>query len=64
MQDISLIKALSIARDIENGLIEKKFFEVFEGDPIELKQVLLNLAAATREHHNRIEKVWNNEIKF
>ena len=59
MQDISLIKALSIARDIENGLIEKKFFEVFEGDPIELKHVLLNLAAATREHRNRIEKAWN-----
>ncbi|GAG61348.1 unnamed protein product [marine sediment metagenome] len=58
MQDISLIKALSIARDIENGLIEKKIFEVFEGDPIELKHVLLNLAAATREHYNRIEKVW------
>ncbi|TET10801.1 MAG: hypothetical protein E3J83_00055 [Candidatus Atribacteria bacterium] len=58
MQDISLIKALSIARDIENGLIEKKFFEIFEGDPIELKHVLLNLAAATREHYNRIEKVW------
>ncbi len=52
MQDISLIKALSIARDIENGLIEKKFFEIFEGDPIELKHVLLNLAAATREHYN------------
>lgn len=59
MQDISLTKALSIARDIENGLIEKKFFEVFEGDPIELKQVLLDLAAATREHYNRIEKAWN-----
>ena len=58
MQDISLIKALSTARDIENGLIEKKFFEIFEGDPIELKHVLLNLAAATREHYNRIEKVW------
>ena len=58
MQDISLIKALSIARDIESGLIEKKFFEVFEGDPIELKQVLLDLAAATWEHYNRIEKAW------
>jgi len=58
MIEISLIKALSIARDIESGLIEKKFFEVFEGDPIELKHVLLNLVAATREHYNRIEKAW------
>ena len=41
MQDISLIKALSTARDIENGLIEKKFFEIFEGDPIELNMFCL-----------------------
>lgn len=58
MQNISLTKALSTARDIENGLIEKKFFEVFEGDPVKLKHVLLNLATSTKEHYNRIEKAW------
>ena len=57
-EEISLIKALSIARDIEKALIEKKFFEVFEGDSVELKEVLLNLEAATKEHMDRIEKVW------
>ena len=61
---ISAKNALSVARDLESGLIEKKFFEVFEPDCREIKQVLLDLAAATREHYNRIEKVWNNEIKF
>jgi len=61
---ISAKNALSVARDLEGGLIEKKFFEVFEPDCREIKQVLLDLAAATREHYNRIEKVWNNEIKF
>ena len=55
---ISIKNALSVARDIESGLIEKKFFEVFEPDCREIKQVLLDLAAATREHYNRIEKVW------
>jgi len=55
---ISAKNALSVARDIENGLIEKKFFEVFEPDCREIKQVLLDLAAATREHSNRIERIW------
>jgi hypothetical protein len=55
---ISAKNALSVARDLESGLIEKKFFEVFEPDCREIKQVLLDLAAATREHYNRIEKVW------
>lgn len=61
---ISAKNALSVARDLESGLIEKKFFEVFEPDCQEIKQVLLDLAAATREHHNRIEKAWSDEIKF
>ncbi len=59
MQEMSLMKALSTARDLENGLIEKKFFEVFEGDSAELRQILLNLAAATKEHLSRIQKAWN-----
>ena len=61
---ISAKNALSVARDLESGLIEKKFFEVFEPDCREIKQVLLDLAAATREHYNRIEKIWNDEIKL
>ena len=55
---ISAKHALSIARDLESGLIEKKFFEVFEPDCREIKQVLLDLAVATREHYHRIEKIW------
>lgn len=55
---ISAKHALSVARDLESGLIEKKFFEVFEPDCREIKEVLLDLAAATREHYHRIEKVW------
>ena len=59
---ISAKNALSVARDLESGLIEKKFFEVFEPDCREIKQVLLDLAVATREHYNRIEKVWKETI--
>ena len=63
-ENISAKKALSIARDLENGLIEKKYFEVFTSDCREIKQVFLNLAAATREHYKRIEEAWKNEIKY
>jgi len=59
---ISAKNAVSVARDIESGLIEKKFFEVFEPDCREIKEVLLDLAAATREHYNRIEKVWKETL--
>jgi len=59
---ISAKNALSVARDLESGLIEKKFFEVFEPDCREIKQVLLDLAIATREHYNRIKKVWKETI--
>ncbi|HBY56922.1 MAG TPA: hypothetical protein DEG96_03550 [Candidatus Atribacteria bacterium] len=60
-EKMSIKNALSVARDLESGLIEKKFFEVFEPDCREIKQVLLDLATATREHYNRIEKAWNNK---
>jgi len=61
-KEISAKNALSVARDLENGLIEKKFFEVFKPDCREIKQVLLDLTIATREHYNRIKKVWKETI--
>ena len=63
-EHISAKKALSVARDLENGLIEKKYFEVFASDCQEIKQVFLDLAAATREHYNRIEKARKSEMIF
>jgi len=57
-KEISAKNALSIAQDLENGLIEKKFFEIFEHDCKEIKQVLHDLAFATSEHRNRIAKFW------
>ena len=59
---ISAKNALAVARDLGSGLIEKKFFEVFEPDCREIKEVLIDLATATREHYNRIEKAWNENI--
>jgi len=55
---VSLREALSTALDLEKGLIEANFYEVFEGDDPQLQRVLERLAAATREHRDRVQKAW------
>jgi len=42
---------------IEQSIIEQKYFEVFEGDTIEFKKVLLDLADATKTHLGKVEEV-------
>ena len=56
-QEIPLKGALNIALDIESGLIEKRFFEVFETDAKELRFVLKVLSDSTKRHFDRIQKV-------
>jgi hypothetical protein len=53
-----LITALSIALNIEQSMIERKFFETFDTDSAELKHVLHDLTASTNEHIKRVEKCW------
>lgn len=55
-EEISLINALSLAWDIENALMERKYFEIFEGDSVELKHVLTNLADSTKDHRDRVKR--------
>ena len=55
----SFINALSVALYIEESIIEHKFFDVFETDSAELKQVLLNLAAETKRHLEQVKQLWN-----
>ena len=49
-QEISIKNALAKALDYERNMIENKFFEVFETDSAELKNVLLALKTATDKH--------------
>lgn len=53
-EKISFKDALSIALEIETGMLERGYFEVFEGVSTELKEILHNLAVETEEHTNRI----------
>ena len=57
-QGTPLIKAVSIALDIERAFLEKRLFEVAEGDSLELERVLNKLAVATEEHRDMLQKVW------
>lgn len=48
--ETTLLNALAVTLYIEESLIERKYFDVFDSDAPRLKQVLQNLAAATRTH--------------
>jgi len=58
--ETTLINALSVTLYIEESLIERKYFDVFETDSVELKHVLLNLAASTRIHLDRAREALSN----
>lgn len=49
-RDFTHVNALSIAMNLEVGLLENKYFEVLVGDHPRVKQVLQLLAQSTREH--------------
>ncbi len=53
--ELLLIKALSVAYYLEISLIENKYFEVFEGDSIELKNTLMKLSKETKIHQSKIK---------
>ena len=49
-ENLSHKDALSTALDIETGMFERGYFEVFEGDDPELRKVLNQLATETERH--------------
>lgn len=53
------INTLSTAYYLEMSLIERKYFEVFEGDSVELKHVLKALTKATKKHEEKISEQLN-----
>jgi len=57
-EDLLLINALSTALHLEQALIEKKYFEVFEGDSMKTKHILSLLAQSTQKHYEKMHAVW------
>ncbi len=58
-EDIPCAGIFYMALDLENALLEKEFFKVFEPDTTELKQLLRRLEMATKEHRDRIRDARN-----
>ena len=60
-QDYPLITALSLAMQIEQALIEKDYFEVFEDDDFQLQNTLNSLKKDSQEHLEKLKKAWEKE---
>jgi len=56
VEEISIEDALSTALDIETGMLERGYFEVFEGNSSEFRKTMHALAAATIKHTNKIRE--------
>ena len=54
--DMPLLAALSVCRDLEDCLIERRLFEVVEGDSPELRSLLQRLTAETAAHREQMQK--------
>jgi hypothetical protein len=59
-----LIEALTTSMEIEEMMLENKFFEVFHGDAPELETLLLSLEYATKNHREIVLKALDEEKKL
>jgi len=62
--DLSLKQALSTALNMEESVIESKFFEVYATDSQELKQLLGALEDSYKEHRNRLKQALDKATTF
>lgn len=62
--DFELINALSLAFHLEEAMIEKDYFEAFEGDSPQVVRVLDLLAAETRKHSLKIKEALEKQKKI
>ncbi len=54
--NLSSAHALDMALDLESGLLERKFFEIFEADSEELKRAFEDMEKQIQAHTERIRK--------
>jgi rubrerythrin len=59
--ELTLVKALSVAHDLETGLIERCYFAVVEGDSPDLRSLLQLLAEETEDHCALLQEAWEKE---
>ncbi|KKU53926.1 MAG: hypothetical protein UX75_C0030G0012 [Candidatus Moranbacteria bacterium GW2011_GWE2_47_10] len=61
-KEISLVDALRNAVKMEQTMIEKRFFDVFKGDSVELEILLLALRYSTENHLKTVADRYKSEI--
>ena len=55
--DLTFEEALKISMELEESLLEKRYFEIFQGEQAEINQVLGFLEKETIMHSDRIRKL-------
>lgn len=60
MPDVTPVNAISAALNLEQGLLENKYFEVFETDRAKTKRVLELLKDKTRSHYAIVQQAWQD----
>lgn len=55
-RDIPLVEILSACADLEDSLLERRYFEILEGDGAELRQLLETLAGETEAHRDKVRQ--------
>jgi len=58
--EITPVRAFSIGMDYENSLLEKDWFNIFEGDSEELKNLFSTISEETKSHHDQMKKMKEN----
>jgi hypothetical protein len=53
--EMTILNALSISHDLESGLLEKKFLDIYDTDDEELQETLNILACETKKHRELVE---------
>jgi rubrerythrin len=56
-EDISLTQAVDMAVDLETSLLERRFYDIFDGDSDILKETFSNMISQTSGHIGKIQRI-------
>lgn len=62
-EEVSLVRAFSIALDIEKAIIDGKVFEAFKGHTQKTHELIRDLAKSVTDHYQVIEQTWSEHRK-
>jgi hypothetical protein len=60
---LTVLSALCLCRDLEESIIEKKFYDYFVGTDIEAKILINSIKEETLEHQSKLKDAWEKERK-